>query len=376
MKTKSAIIDAIGLDRDTMEELRKDTFFYAVENGLVKSVDFSGSKGATHNSICTHIFASYGGKAPDYNISLPAKDGIKYSIADLVTALDFCGENDVSVVGLSLGTKKLHDVPILKDAVERLARKNLLIIASASNDENIAFPAAFSTCVGVRHTQNIAPENNEYFFYDSPFDGINVTMPYILPNSYGTPCNSYITAYFAGFVFRHLCCKKANSNKFKMDWIRSHAKCVDFFADSNTPRKAYLPVSAIIIHVGIKEADLHTYVDTLCAIINEDGYDCVVLSTIRNTVPEERIFHIEKSDVSKKTIRVEDTIQKICVLCCPDVLLVETDHELCYDNCTVDFLIAETEGEVLPQRPTPPILSSGKHTPMNAWHECKRRCIS
>jgi hypothetical protein len=375
MRAKVAIIDVGSIDKSTVCELGNDTVFYSVKNCVVTTVPFFQNEETTHNSVCTRIFTKYAEKAPNYNISLLSDAGIHCSIDDLLVAFDFCIELGVSLISLSLGSKKLCDVSRLKNAIERLDREKILLIASNSNDEHIAFPAAFSHCIGVRYTKDIIINNGEYLFYDDPFDGMNVVVPYVVPDFCGNPCNSYATACFAGYVHKQLCVHKIENNTEKMDWIRANAKFANGVSSLDITQLIDFALSTIIVYCNAKGTNAYAYIDMLCEEINNDGYGCVILSSLRKTKAEDYLYGFDTREDIQTICQLTGFVHRLCRMCRPDVLLIEANQKIDY-NENIDIAIVESMNDLPLADSISFIFNPLEYSPSDVWSVCKQHFCS
>lgn len=101
----------------------------------------------------------------------------EYLCADgrvLVKALKKAGDFNPHIVHLSLGTTKLKYWYALKIGVKALNKKNTIVVAAASNDEQTSYPAYFGNVVGVKGSDS---QNIESFYYKNKFFYSHLTLP-------------------------------------------------------------------------------------------------------------------------------------------------------------------------------------------------------
>lgn len=75
-------------------------------------------------------------------------------INKLRQAFEWCLEEKIDIVNLSLGTTNFRDKEVLQQIVNDYVRKGLIIIAAFSNEYVTTYPAFFSNVIGVAVKNN------------------------------------------------------------------------------------------------------------------------------------------------------------------------------------------------------------------------------
>jgi len=239
------------------------------------------------------MFAEQTGVLPDISVSLDKDGASKANASDLALALEWCADNHVGLVSLSMGTTQFSDVPILRKAVDKLSKAGTILVAASCNEKRITFPAAFGNCIGVCQTRLL--EDGQLVYIKRPFDGVNVVVSNI-----GHGSNSVANAYVAGKIF------------MTPDYI------------SNLTVKPDLNWNAAYLNEKIRRNDAHEPIIIACydavkelqRIIIKDGYTCAVLSEKGLHQPSQYRFSLRASPLSPK-----DTFNLVVSLCRPDVIL-------------------------------------------------------
>ncbi|AXR82561.1 S8 family peptidase [Natrarchaeobaculum sulfurireducens] len=116
------------------------------------------------------------GVTPDVTLcalKVLAGDGSGYD-SDIAAAIEWCADNDVDVINLSLGGS--DEAQVLEDALEYAYERGVLIVAAAGNDGStggIDYPAAYDECIAVGATD----ERDGVPSWSARGDGIELVAP-------------------------------------------------------------------------------------------------------------------------------------------------------------------------------------------------------
>jgi subtilisin len=118
-----------------------------------------GVVGAAHS---THLFAV---KALD-------RRGKGY-LSDVIEGIQWCIENGIKVINMSLGTPM--DSPSLHDAIASAHNSNIVVICAAGNDgtSGANYPARYSESIGVSAIDN----GDNFYHYSNYGDGVDICAP-------------------------------------------------------------------------------------------------------------------------------------------------------------------------------------------------------
>lgn len=119
---------------------------FAYENGNI-STNFADTYG--HGTAVYHIIREVSDIADIINIKIP---NIEFLVeeTELSGVLNYISENvRCDILNLSLGINICNDLSALKDACDKLAEDNVIIISAFDNTGSITYPAAFNNVIGV-----------------------------------------------------------------------------------------------------------------------------------------------------------------------------------------------------------------------------------
>jgi len=106
-------------------------------------------------------------------INIWEDDEINANINDLVVALSWCLENNVTLINLSLGTTRFSDISELFDIIKKLVKKNIIIVAASSNANRLTFPASFDQVIAVKALEGV--EKTGFIYQESSIDLIEIS---------------------------------------------------------------------------------------------------------------------------------------------------------------------------------------------------------
>ncbi|WP_195724433.1 S8 family serine peptidase [Paenibacillus monticola] len=170
-----------------------------------------------HGTVCAGIIKQ---QAPGVSFSsvkiLTERDKLGGTVDQLIRAIQWCAENEIRIVNLSLGTTSFMDFDKLTACVNEVTEQGLILIAAYHNDERYTVPACLTNVIGVKSSEGIPA--NQFLFDPYPADGIDITTSgrHSLRSATGEVIetrnfNSFATPFITGVVYRML------SSNFHLD---------------------------------------------------------------------------------------------------------------------------------------------------------------
>lgn len=173
MITVAIIDDGIGVglyDTDNIVNSIEITSDLIVEN-----VDKHNLFNASHGTICAAIVKKYYPSAVLTSIKVLNDKSHKCMMKQLIKAIEWCIDNDIQVVNLSLGSIDYRDFKIMRETINRAYSRGLIIVAACNNKDIFTYPASFANVIGVKCCKVNALQEGEYVFNLYPIDGIEIT---------------------------------------------------------------------------------------------------------------------------------------------------------------------------------------------------------
>jgi len=321
---RTAIIDN-GIDIETLSLYSNQPANLKVYDGEI--VPAVPPQKLTHGGLCARIFAQQSGILPDVSISLSRDNEHRSNVNDLSAALEWCSYNNIDLISLSMGTTQFSDCPILYSTLEKLHDAGVVLIAAASNDGLITYPASLDLCIGVCQTYIPGLESGRYAYLENPFDGIDVvTHPIPYPELHILGSNSLSTALIAGVVRKQF--SGSVDTKIVRSWLFENAQVInaewerEYYKEKMNSIPDY--ESIIIACCDISNERAEAFMEALQKHVICEGYSCVILSK-RNI----RGLSTHKFSLEQLSMSLSEALLYVTRLCRPSVILLD-EWELAY----------------------------------------------
>ncbi len=279
----------------------------------------------SHGTTCAAIIKKY---APESKISsikiLNEKNGrgAKYQ---LIKAIQWCSENGIRLVNLSLGTIDFRDFIEIRNCVNQAAEKGLIVVAACNNNNVYTVPACLSNTIGVNCKKSLI--DGEFLFNKYPYTGVDISASgrhYIIDirgnGIYTEPVNSYASAFITSQVYKliketpdislentrtklYYLAKNSNEDEYNpnfcinVDWncqvnevefsdtfcINNGVKFWNKELFDNTIKSNNVKIKDIDIPIiavySDRSGNINDKDQELHSLFSNDGYFCVMLST-------------------------------------------------------------------------------------------------
>lgn len=124
----------------------------------------------SHGTTCAAIIKKYVKEAPVGSIKILNDQSHKGAKYQLIKTLQWCATNGVKLVNMSLGTIDFRDFDEIRECVNDVAVKGVVIVAACNNNNVYTMPACLTNVIGVRCNKNYI--DDQYSFIPYTFDGI------------------------------------------------------------------------------------------------------------------------------------------------------------------------------------------------------------
>ncbi len=162
----------------------------------------------SHGTICAAIIKKY---APDANLSsvkILNEDSHMGMKSQLIRALEWCVQNKIRLVNLSLGTIDFKDFVEVEKAVKYACENDVIIIAACNNRNIFTCPASLPYVIGVKCDISGIIKEREYLYNSFSPDGIDITAcgvhkleKYNGESKITSACNSFATPYITSQAY-------------------------------------------------------------------------------------------------------------------------------------------------------------------------------
>ncbi|MCI9127851.1 MAG: hypothetical protein HFG28_11835 [Eubacterium sp.] len=225
-----------------------DNGIFCKQIHLYKNMEVAGNKiklavsendRLSHGSACANVIEANIEKSYELSsITILDLYG-KGEIGSLLLALEWCKNNSVDIINLSLGSTYFKDRRLLQELINECAYSGLIIVAALSNAGFATYPAGFTNVVAVRKSDVL--KRREYKVNYNTGLGFGIVETYgsdtVLvdgkmhetraSNSIATP---YVTSKIADIYFKGITPfyirsffsqEQIDINCFYVDWIRT-----------------------------------------------------------------------------------------------------------------------------------------------------------
>jgi hypothetical protein len=162
----------------------------------------------SHGTTCAAIIKKYSSRVLLSSVKILNDENKRGMKQQLVRAIQWCVENGIKLVNVSLGTIDYRDFVEIKEMVNQAYKKGLIIVAACNNRNIYSCPASLTNVIGVKADIGIKKDGNGYFSNDNALDGVDVTTygSHYLVNHVGEGketglCNSFAAPYITAKVY-------------------------------------------------------------------------------------------------------------------------------------------------------------------------------
>lgn len=233
---KIAVIDN-GIDNALITfDLENKVYVDSVSECVIDDNNISDTV-FPHGTICAYIIKNNAENSKLYSVRILDENG-KGLVRSLSPALEWCYQNSIRLVNLSLGTAHFRDKAKIRECINHYVHKGMIIVAATSNSGYMTYPASFSNVIGVEAGEDFCfaelsqKQKGVDFIAPVKLEHMIEKVPLGIPrsNSYAAP---YVTAMIANILqenpsanlttIRKTICNSQKENTFfyAPDWIET-----------------------------------------------------------------------------------------------------------------------------------------------------------
>ncbi len=164
-------------------------------NKIVKRIRYD-KNAPSHGTTCAAIIKKYAPNSQIGSIKVISDNTMRGKANHLITALEWCAENNIRLVHMSIGSREVKDIVPIREAVTKLLNKGCIIVAALANTMKFSVPACIDGVFGVK-TSNILEDAQFYVdeggLYDVPFiaSSKHTLFDYMGKQHITPQCNSF-----------------------------------------------------------------------------------------------------------------------------------------------------------------------------------------
>lgn len=140
---------------------------------IINRVDYDKNT-KSHGTICAGIIMKY---SKDVVLSsIKILTNMEGSVDKLCTAIQWCINNQVDVINMSIGTIGYdEDIRNLKESIIKANENNIIVVAASCNEGYVSYPAVFHQVIGVKCDFNHSLKENEFIYNINTKDNVEIT---------------------------------------------------------------------------------------------------------------------------------------------------------------------------------------------------------
>lgn len=163
----------------------------------------------SHGTICAAIIQKYAPDAKIGSVKILDLNRKTAKIDSLITAINWCVQNKIIIINLSLGTVDFHDFKALRTCINSASEAGSIIIAACNNNNNFTYPACMTNVISVKTSKKYI--DNMFSMNECLYEGIDFLassrhcLVDINDNSNYSPlCNSFAVPLITAEVYNIL----------------------------------------------------------------------------------------------------------------------------------------------------------------------------
>lgn len=279
---------------------------------------YEGEK-SFHGAVCAGIIAGICSDIEFWDLTVTDKSGTTQTTV-LLKALEWCVENKIKLIHMSLGTINYFDIKPLWIQIKKLLDADTIVVAAYHNRNIKTYPAAFPGVFGVRQDRCGFLKNGQILFREQK--GYNIENSIVANLSWNgiiNQANSYaapvVTGHIATYLNRMPAARFNDVMKFLMT-IAIHKAGYPDILENVIRDKANIEIP-VIAGVGL---DCGKMIQ-LKALFIQNGYYAVILQ--KNPM-DENVIPLEYYDDSTASLKhILNTVNKVYS---PDIILLDQEE--------------------------------------------------
>ncbi|QNU67330.1 S8 family serine peptidase [Ruminiclostridium herbifermentans] len=321
----------------------------------------------SHGTTCAAIIKKYAPDAVLSSVKILNDDSHKGMRSQLIKALEWCVENNISLINLSLGTIDYKDFIEVEKATKYASNNGVIIVAACNNRNVFTCPASLENVVGVKCDRSGTLIEMEYIYNSFSLDGIDITacgihdlMKYSGEIEITSPCNSFaapaVTALICNIIkdnpnigiSRLKEALKRNATNIiqieEVSYIENKVNIGNCFNNS-TNKSIEIPIIEVYNNYSNKVYDFYK---KLTAKFREDGYNAISICTEAEKDLCNGLISINSGliddEIPLDNNFLVNRIKMICDIYDPDIIIVPID--MMKDNYYTNLEAVESDLEI------------------------------
>lgn len=303
----------------------------------------------SHGTTCAAIIKKYAPEAVLSSVKILNDDSRKGMKTQLIRALEWCVENNIRLINLSLGTIDYKDFIEVEKAVKYAWENGVIIVAACNNRNVFTCPASLENVIGVKCDTSGKLNGTEYIYNSFPPDGIDITacgihdlVKYSGESKVTSSCNSFAAPDVTALVY-NIIKNNPNMGLYELKEVlkqnsadSKHMEGSSYITNKSLKNKNYniyinnsieIPIIEVYNNYGNK---ITGFYKNLTEKFRVDGYNAICICTeeadkdLCNGLIS--IYsHLNDGKMSFDNIFFVKRIKLICSIYDPDIIIVPID---------------------------------------------------
>jgi len=290
--------------------------YFIAEDGQVNQC--APEPDISHGTACYLAFRRHT-KAPHHLISIKVlnEETGTGAINNLITALQWCEQQNIDVIHMSIGTSRYQDFALVAKAVKTL--NNTIIVAACNNNNTLTYSACLPSVIGVRHCC-IEWLDGKFAYNLAPYDQIELMTQ--VKNESNSAAAPVITAYVCSYIADGLVGIDTVRQKLKEDAVKNPLFInYDFYKNI---LKEWEDIQVPIVTVPEDTLGGIDKVKSIITLFMKDGYRAVCFSLQENTNIEDYIFNLSWP---QEQISIQALVELLYNFTLPDIIFLHVNIE-------------------------------------------------
>ena len=326
---------------------------YKIKNGKIQEKKEKASTFClSHGTMCFWVFSKYVNDKEFILYDIQILDELTSSgdMGDLTMALQFCLDEDVDLINMSLGKTNFINNES-EDILKRLYDKGTIMVAAQNNSNQITYPACSSYVYGVtRDYVGILKKDQFCYIGDkqTKIDIISHCEIADIESKYGITMgkqNSFSTPYISALIYNEL--KHGGNQESILGYLKKNSVYSDRI-DTWEYKTKSIPnwqenITTPVVDVDTKSNNSQKYFEELINIFRKEEFHAVGIWFGEER--KEEYPYIFRYFVNKQGIEsdIEIIIKWVFNITRPDIIFIGHDHNITSLDNIVDIVLIDGE---------------------------------
>lgn len=330
---KVAFIDDGIMDR--IQESPKHVRKYKVNNGKVQEREQKSKEVClSHGTMCFWVFAEYIEKKEYilYDIQILDEHTSKGNLKDLECALQFCLDEGIDLINMSLGKLRIIDLKEEK-ILKKLYENGTIMVAAQNNSNQVTFPACSSYVLGVSRDYTGTLKKDQFCYIDDKSEKLDIICHCDFSdiehkhNIIMGKQNSFSAPYISALIFNEL--QKGRTREAVLCFLREKSLYADRLKQWNSKKQSipdwHEEIDVPVISLEVTKRDSRECFEKIIKIFQSKEYHAVGI-WLGKQILEENIAVFQYQWNKKYQINVLDRILKwVFNISRPDIMFIGHD---------------------------------------------------